>query len=107
MNFLPKVDLKRTSDGSLVVLIRQAYNARGLKKAYRWCIAGMFYEEERMPIDLYKEFKDWYDYNFPGLPLSEFQTNCLKELFSHKDGIPATGKELEKRLKDFLPKKTK
>jgi len=43
MAFIPEVNLKLGSDGSIYVLLRQMYHPRGYKKkAYRWVIAGVF-----------------------------------------------------------------
>jgi len=55
--------------------------------------------------DLYKEFMDWYEYNFPGIELAPWQKEVLRNIL--KEGIPKTPKELAQRLKDLLPKSRK
>lgn len=41
MTFIPKVNLDKSGD-TLTITVEQKYMARGVKKAYRWVIAGQF-----------------------------------------------------------------
>jgi len=57
-----------------------------------------------MPIDLYEEFKDWFEYAFPSMYLTPFQEKAMKAILT--EHIPITKKELAKRLEKLLPRKT-
>ena len=59
-----------------------------------------------MVLNLFIDLKGWLEYNY-GITLNPFQEGYIEVLFDAVDGLPVTSKELEKRLKDFLPKKTK
>jgi hypothetical protein len=67
--------------------------------------AIVFERRPEMPVSLYKEFKDWFEYSFPGLGLTPFQEALMQGLL--EEGIPVTKKELAKRLKELLPQKKK
>ena len=56
-------------------------------------------------IDLYKEFTNWLEYNFPAVVLMPFQQDTLKAILA--EGIPSSSKELAEKLKDLLPKAKK
>lgn len=63
-------------------------------------------KEVKMPINLYEEIIDWFEYNYPGLDLDSYQKEVLKAILA--DGnIPSTSKELAEKLKELLPGKTK
>ena len=59
-----------------------------------------------MVLNLFIDLKGWLEYNY-GIVLTSFQAGYIEVLFDAFEGLPVTSKELEKRLKDFLPKKTK
>ena len=56
-------------------------------------------------MNLWKEFKDWLSYSFPGEELDEYQTEVVKTMFYEQ--VPKNSKELAQRLKDLLPKSRK
>jgi hypothetical protein len=58
-----------------------------------------------MHIDLYKQFKDWLDYNFPGTEFTTYQEKVLRVLFEEE--VPRTKQELAQRFKELLPKSRK
>ena len=53
-------------------------------------------------MSLYKEFKDWMEYNLPQLSLDEFQEDVIRAILYN--GVPQDSKELADRLKKLLPK---
>jgi len=55
---------------------------------------------------LFKDLKGWLEYNYE-IRLNPYQEKYLEAIFKSNTEIPETSKELEKRLGDFLPKKTK
>jgi len=66
---------------------------------------GLSERRSEMPIDLYKEFLDWFKYSFPSMYLTPFQEKAIKAILT--EHIPITKKELAKRLEKLLPGKTK
>lgn len=91
----------------LTLALKQAisgvsFEARQVVQAFG--IAG---EEERgnEMINLFKEFKDWIAYNFPGEELDEYQSAVVKAIFNEQ--VPSNSKELAQRLKELLPKARK
>lgn len=55
--------------------------------------------------DLFEQFEDWLEYNFPGTQWTPFQEEVLRTVM--KDKVPRTSKELAQRFKDLLPKPRK
>ena len=86
---------------------------RSITKAVRACIGyGISEQEERrkaMALDMYTEFKDWLDYNYPGTELEPLQENLMKlALRNHDTKVSkVAGKAIMKKLVELIIKGVK